>query len=124
MPLIFRSPTGEPLHIALTSGHTAIVTPEGNELDAMFRREALARGALTGDDVAPILGEKPPFERKQVITDAINSMMDGDNEADFNEDGKPNLKRLNAVVGFQVARTEADAIFDEITKAQTDDAAE
>ena len=44
--------------------------------------------------------------------------MDGDNEGDFNEDGKPNLKRLNAVIGFQASRSEVDAIFDDLTKTE------
>lgn len=113
----FRSPTDEPLHISLTSGHTAVVTVEGNELEPMFRREAIARGALTGEDVAPILGDGAPFDRKQVIADAINAMMDGDNEEDFNADGKPALRRLSARAGFQVEREEADSIFEELTKA-------
>ncbi len=113
----FRSPNAEDLHISLTSGHTAVVSVEGNELDPMFRREAIARGALTGDDVAPILGDGAPFDRKQNITDAINAMMDGDNPEDFNDDGKPALKRLNARLGFQASRSEVDAIFDELTKA-------
>ena len=117
MTLTFRSPTDEPLHIGLTSGHTAVVTPEGNELPSVFHREAIARGALAGD-AAPVLeGDGAPFDRKQVIANAINGMMDGDNDGDFNDDGKPNLKRLNALIGFQASRTEVDAIFDEITKA-------
>ena len=118
MTLKFRSPTDEPLHIALTSGHTAVVTPEGNELAPMFQREAISRGALTGDEVEQPSGDAPQFDRKQVITDAINGMMDGDNEGDFNEDGKPNLKRLNAVIGFQASRSEVDAIFEDLTKTE------
>lgn len=113
----FRSPTDEPLHIALTSGHTAVVTPEGVELEPMFRREAIARGALAGDEAPSIQGASPQFDRKQVITDAINAMMDGDDEEDFNADGKPALRRLSARVGFQVDREEADAIFEELAKA-------
>lgn len=120
----FFAPTEEPIHIALTSGHTAVVTHEGTDLEMMFRREAIARGANAEGASAVLQDQTPQFDRKQVITDAINSMMDGDDEKDFTEDGKPNLKRLGARVGFQVARAEADAIFDEITKAQTDDAAE
>ena len=114
----FRSPTDEPLHVALTTGHTCTIPPEGVDLDPMFQREAIARGALAGDDVAPVSGQAPQFDRKQVITDAINSMMDGDNEGDFNEDGKPNLKRLNAVIGFQASRSEVDAIFEDLTKTE------
>lgn len=121
MTLKFRSPTDEPLHIGLTSGHTAVITPEGVELEPMFHREAIARGALAGDAVPQLEGSGAPFDRKQVIANAINGMMDGDNEGDFNDDGKPNLKRLNALIGFQASRTEVDAIFDEITQAAGQD---
>ena len=114
----FRSPTDEPLHVALTTGHTCAIPPEGVDLDPMFQREAIARGALAGDDVAPVAAQAPQFDRKQVITDAINGMMDGDNKDDFNEDGKPNLKRLNAVIGFQASRSEVDAIFEDLTKTE------
>ena len=113
----FRSPTDEPLHVALTTGHTCTIPPEGVDLDPMFQREAIARGALAGDDVA-LVAQAPQFDRKQVITDAINGMMDGDNEGDFNEDGKPNLKRLNAVIGFQASRSEVDAIFEDLTNTE------
>lgn len=120
----FFAPTEEPIHIALTSGHTAVVTHEGTDLDMMFRREAIARGANAEGASAVLQDQTPQFDRKQVIIDAINSMMDGDNEGDFNDDGKPNLLRLNAVVGFKVARTEADAIFDELTLSKGDGAPE
>lgn len=114
--LKFRSPTDTDLHIGLTSGHTAVVTVEGNELPPMFHREAIARGALAGEDAAPILAAAPAFDRKAIITAAINSMLDGDDKEDFNADGKPALRRVSARVGFQVEREEADAIFEEITK--------
>ena len=55
----FRSPTDEPLHVALTTGHTCTIPPEGVDLDPMFQREAIARGALAGDDVAPVAGQAP-----------------------------------------------------------------
>lgn len=41
----FRSPGSESLHIALLSGHTLVIPPEGTEVAAEFRREAIARGA-------------------------------------------------------------------------------
>lgn len=112
----FRSPTDEPMHVALTTGHTCVIPPEGVELEPMFQREAIARGALAGDDVAPILAAAPQFDRKQVIADAINGLMDGDDPDAFNDDGKPNLKKLNTRLGFQASRAEVDAIFEEITK--------
>lgn len=113
----FRSPTDEPLHIGLTSGHTIVITPEGVEVPALFHKEAVARGAEpdTGEAAASV-ATVPQFNRKEVITTAMNAMLDGGAEDDFTNDGKPNLRKLNAKVGFQVAREEADAIWAEIAK--------
>lgn len=112
----FRSPTDEPLHVALLSGHTCIIPPEGAELEQMFHREAISRGAVPGSVTEE---EKPAaggFDRAQVITAAMNSMLDGGDEEDFTNDGKPDLRKLNARVGFKVSREEADAIWTEVTK--------
>lgn len=114
----FRSPTDESLHVALTSGHTAVVTPEGNELAAMFHREAIARGAVPTtvqhEQTAPAAAQ---FDRGQVIADALNAMLDGGQEGDFTADGKPHLTKLNARVGFKVAREEADAAWTKVAAA-------
>lgn len=114
----FRSTTGEEIHIALTSGHTALVGVEPTELPANFHKEAIARGCLpegVEPDAAP--DTSGAFDRKKVIVDALNLMMDGDTEGDFKNDGKPNLTALNKRVGFQVERVEADAIWEEVSQA-------
>lgn len=111
----FRSPTDEPLHVALTTGHTCTISPEGDEIPQMFHREAISRGAIPGSITAPETAPVGGFDRKQVVTDAINAMLDGGNEGDFTAEGKPNLLRLKAAVGFAVTREEADAVFVELT---------
>ena len=120
----FRSPTEEPIHVSLVTGHTALVTAEGVELDPMFHREAISKGAIPGSltpEQALMLDAKPEaqqFDRAEHIAKVLKAMLDGDNEGDFNEDGKPNLKRLNAVIGFQASRSEVDAIFEDLTKTE------
>lgn len=120
----FFSPTSQPLSVGLTSGHMAVVAPapEGSTLDPMFHREAVARGAipesmltLSGGNVAAAAAESAQ-QRQQAVRDAITAMLDGGEEGDFNDDGKPNLTKLNAKVGFKVPREEADAIFAELTQ--------
>lgn len=113
----FRSVTGKDVQIGLTSGHTAIVTPQGVELEQRFHREAIARGCLPGDMPEPTQEAPSQFNRKQVITDAINAMLAGSEPDDFTKHGKPDLRKLNAKVGFNVERSEADALWDEISKA-------
>ena len=109
----FRSPSDQPIHIALTTGHTAVVTPDGVELDPMFHKEASARGAVQFDDSTTIV--MTPDVRKAAITAALKGMLDGAAEGDFTAEGKPNLLRLKAAVGFAVTREEADAVFVELT---------
>lgn len=114
----FRSPTDEPMHVALTTGHTCVISPEGNEIDEMFHREAISRGAVPGSittEEAPV--NNTGFDRKAVISAAMNDMLDGGNEDDFTNDGKPDLRKLKARVGFNVAREEADAVWAEVSKA-------
>lgn len=114
----FRSTTGYDVHLALTSGHTAVVTVEGNELDARFHKEAIAKGCLPQgvSEDAPV--ESQAFNRKDVIRKAIQDMLDGANEGDFTAAGKPDLRKLNARVGFTVPRDEADALFEEVSEAE------
>lgn len=109
----FRSPSDQPIHIALTTGHTAVVTPEGVPLDPMFHKEASARGAVAFDDNTAIVPS--PEDRKAAIAAAITGMLDGQAEDDFTAEGKPNLLKLRARVGFAVTRDEADAVFTELT---------
>ena len=113
----FRSPTDEPLHVALTTGHTCTISPEGEEIPQIFHREAISRGAIPGSITAPETAHVGGFDRKQVVTDAINAMLDGGNEDDFTNNGKPDLRKLQARVGFKVEREEADAVWAEVSKA-------
>jgi hypothetical protein len=115
MTMKFRSTTGEDVHIALTTGHTALITPDGVELDKVFHKEAIARGCLpegVEEDKKP---EGGGFDRMQVITDTLNAMVDGSDEKDFKGDGTPNLKSLTTKVGFTVSREEADAAWAKVS---------
>ena len=109
----FRSPSDQPIHIALTTGHTAVVTAEGVVLDKMFHKEASARGAVAFDDNTTFVPS--PEDRKAAISAALTSMLDGKDEDDFTADGKPNLRKLKERVGFALTREEADAVFIELT---------
>ena len=113
----FRSVTGGDVALALTSGHTAVVTPQGVEIDPRFHKEAIAQGCLPEGIDETHEDTKPGFNRKQVIVDALNAMLAGSDPEDFTKQGKPALGKLIAKVGFTVDRSEADAIWDELAKA-------
>lgn len=122
----FRSPTETPIHVALTTGHTAVIPQEGVELAPMFHREAISRGAipgsltneeallLSGNSAANTLASNTPppgFDRNAEIRKVIESMLAGSNEGDFNNDGKPSMAVVNKLLGFQASRSEVDAVW-------------
>lgn len=113
----FQAPTAEPIHVALTSGHTAVVTHEGTDLDEAFCREAIQRGALPVDENAGPALKAQAMDRHYAIRDALVAMQRGGDKEDFTKDGKPDLRKLNARVGFPVPREEADLQWSEITAA-------
>lgn len=114
----FKSPSDEPLHIALTSGHSIVIEADGTETPAIFHKEAIARGAMPVgiEEAAPLEGQK--FDRAQVIKNAINQMLDAADEDSFTKDGKPDLRKLKAIVGFGIDREEADKLFSEVTASK------
>lgn len=114
-----RSPSNEPLHIGLTSGHTLVIpaTDEGVDVPLMFRREALSRGAVVpGEQIDQDATGNPGFDRAEAIRGALNDMLDGGKEDDFTADGKPNLRKLTARLGFQAARDEVDKVWAEVSQ--------
>ena len=113
----FRSTTGADIHIALTSGQTALITAEPTELDKVFHKEAIARGALPEGVEPDADTQNTGFNRKETITNTLTAMLDGEDEDDFKQDGTPDLRKVIAKVGFKVSREEVDAAWAEITKA-------
>jgi len=103
-----------PIHIALTSGITTLVTKEGTELTKEFYSEAIARGCLT--EPAGVVSEEEIISRPDQIKAVLTEMINGDNEDDFKNDGTPDLRRVSAKVGFRVTKEEVDLFFAELTE--------
>lgn len=128
----FRSPGAQALHIALTSGHTLVIPPEGVSVPTHFRREAISQGAEPlgvdageassepADPALPLQGNAAVSTevRKKMIADALLTMLNGNDEADFTAAGLPNLGKLKVVAGFNVSRAEADAVWAEVQAAE------
>lgn len=114
----FRAPGDEPISVNLTSSHTFVVPPEGIEVPQMFHREAIAKGCILVASAPEALAAppKPQFDRALVIGEAMDAMIVAKNPEDFNANGKPDLRRLCAKVGFQVTREEADAVWAEVSQ--------
>lgn len=119
----FRAPTTEtPIRVALTSGHTAVLTNEWRELPEIFHRDALALGAQC--DATHIDNPVPPSiqadgqgnggqpSEAEAYREAILLMVERDDEGDFvASTGLPNLKALEKLVGFRVNKELAYATF-------------
>lgn len=115
----FKAAGKEPQMIALLTGHTMVVSPTGTDVPQRFRRAAIAAGCTpVGMGLEdPLSPASTADTRQDLIRGAIEKMLDGDSESDFNADGKPDLKRLGEVAGFKVSRDERDAIWD-VVKAE------
>lgn len=111
----FRSPSDEPIHVGLLTGHTALITPEGVELPPMFHKEASARGAIAFDEGPSSPVVPTAVDRQAAIAEVIKAMLDGSDADDFTADGKPNLTKVKARAGFAVTREEADTAFIALT---------
>ncbi len=112
----FRSPTGEPLHVALITGHTMVIpiTEDGVDVPLHFQREAISRGAVLVDGGTAEV-QTQILNRQLMLREVLVAMLAGADKDDFTADGKPNLVKLKAKAGFAVTREEADAAFAELT---------
>ena len=112
--------------IATTDGHIVIVPPDGCELHERFHAQAYAAGCVSDVQLSrfkkiteakeaaePQLKQPaaPNEERQTQIKTVLIQMLNGNDPDDFNESGQPNLRRINARLGFQASRDEVDATF-------------
>jgi hypothetical protein len=119
----FRSPTAEPIYVGLTTGHTCQIppatdeNPDGIEIEARFRRAAIAEGAIPAG--VPVLEAETSHvpTRTSVIDAALNAMADGNEASDFKRDGTPDMNAVTRRCGFKVSREEVDSAWAKIKAA-------
>lgn len=117
----FRAPTETPIRVALLSGHTAIITDEWRELDPIFHRDALAKGAqcdaseIRNEDVkvqSSPEGAAKVTDAESEIRKVIIQMLGREEDGDFvASTGLPNLKTVEKLVGFRVDKEQVYAVF-------------
>lgn len=103
-------------HISLTSGHTANVTAEGTELSAIFHKEAIARGCSLEPSAAKTKTTDEGFDREGAIREAIEDMVDAQDEGDWTNGGLPDVRAIEKRVGFKVTAAERDSAWAEISE--------
>jgi len=117
----FKAPGDKPISVALLSGDTICIPPEGREVPPRFRKAALAAGCIVvGVDVEPPKENREPT-KGEIIRAAIEKMLDSDEEGAFGADGKPSVKVLSRECGFNVSAAERDEAWAAVQATLTDE---
>jgi hypothetical protein len=120
--LVFKAPPGEgPVHLALTSGHTALVEETGTELPAHFHRAAIAQGCFPEGIPGVALQAARDPTRPEMIREKLREMIRGADPEDFTTSGQPNKANLDAKLGFVTERHEVDTAFADVLAEDDED---
>lgn len=132
---MFFSDTGEDIRVGLPDGGVAVVGATPRTLPPRFHRAAARAGCLiVGSAPVQTFQQGPeamdPTERIEAIKNAIQTAIEADpgeagTEKDhdaynakygdaFNSDEKPNLRWLEATLGFPLSATERDQAWNEL----------
>ena len=109
--MLFKSPTGQPIQVAILTGCCAVVGDEWRELPVDLHRKAIEEGCITSDmDLATInAGQPQPSADKsneQILIEVIKAMMENPEASDFRSDGMPNIKSVIRNCGWTASREE------------------
>lgn len=115
----FRSPTETPVHISLLSGHTCLIGKDLVEVEQRFVRQAIADGCLREGE-EPAANGPADKTKADLVLDAVRAMVAEAKEEDFNNDGKPDLRKLSKRAGFEVSRDERDTAWQAIADDDAD----
>lgn len=118
----FFPTSGVAIQLALTSGHTTVVEPNGTELDERFHAEAVARGCVPESAVQNLVqrAQVSTFNRQEHIVKVLKDMARGDDPNAFTSNGMPNKLTLDKLLGFTSDRNEIEEAW-EIAKQQLDE---
>lgn len=130
----FRSPGATPIRVALTSGHTAMVGPEWQELPSVFHYEAVRCGChQEGQPEPPAQAavENAPGAMNQVTDydaayrQALTTMLEREEDKDFTSAGLPNTNTVSQLCGFSARKEDVlrvyRAMVDEVDEDTPDD---
>jgi hypothetical protein len=117
----FRSPTSEPIRLALLSGHIAVIGQDWRELPEIFHSHAVKAGAERNDGKGPPPIMRPVRAGEDAIRgsidydtayrDALKTMVTRSAAGDFTGASQPNIKVVSKLVGFSANREEVYRVF-------------
>lgn len=107
----FKSPTDEPVYIALLSGHAAVIGSEWRDLPPILHRKALEEGCITDNMdeetiAAKVESAQPQESNHDILVGIVKGMAANPQDGDFTASDLPNLKRLGKLAGWNVSREE------------------
>lgn len=125
----FRSPTAEPIRVASTNGHVAIIKKEWRELPETLHEAAVKAGAQQEGQPKPPAKPKPAVASanasNQVANydsayrEALTTMISRDVKGDFTKDSLPNIAAVSKLAGFAAVKEDVLRVFREM-KAEAD----
>ena len=116
-----KSPTEKPVHVALLSGNSILIGPDGRDVPAMFYREALICGAvpegMQASDMEVEAAAPTELSRKDLMRNGIKKMMETREDGDFTGAGLPDRRILSRIVGWSVTAVELAEVWQEFNDA-------
>lgn len=134
--LMFYSPDGTDIRVALEDGRVAIVGEEPRNLHPAFNRAAVRAGCLTTDMPSAVRMQGPdvPHEfdassRRDMIMGKMRKALNAEEGAPgfedaFTANGLPNIKWLSEAVGFTIERSERDELWGIVSAEDANDRAD
>jgi predicted component of type VI protein secretion system len=124
MTIKFRS-TGNPIRVALLTGHITWINEEWTELEPRFHQAALAAGAISESfpqEDAPKPDEPIDVSMTDALKAAMLKMLDRigqpGSEADFTLHGWPSTPVVNKLAGFNAERELVNKSFAELAEIE------
>lgn len=119
-----RSPKGS-IRVALTSGHTIIITEEAREVGELFWAEAYALGAISGDMESKTAVEKIELENAEAFLKSeeasaellklLSDLFENPRGA-LDANNNPIVRKISAMLGRSVKKAEVIAIWKTLEK--------
>lgn len=109
-------PTPAGLHFRFVKGEATEIPAKFVQLALNIGAEAVAEARAEADAIQAETDKEVLEEarRAQKLRKAIEEMVDRNHSGDFTAGGRPNLKRLSALVGFDPDRDEVEKVFDDL----------
>lgn len=108
--------TNAGLHIGFKKGNPTHVPQRFVQLALNMGAEPVEGSKVEADQIQNDSDKEVLEEarRAQKLREAIDQLIERNHSGDFTAGGRPNMKKLSAIVGFDADRDEVEKVFDEM----------